>query len=237
MNRCYWDPGTGRIKAIKDTPDPALDRSWNYIDLPSSVADIAREQNEIRRSTAAFVKYDPVDGTINEVTFDPSSVDSPNIASCPRPLAERIVAGLEDSGSWVCGYDGSIRILKPAVGALRTIYTETKNFIGIRHQEEYSKDAVSIIISVDKDGVWEAKLISRWPVGAIELPSGELKFAITAIDDPALLLAVFSIPYSELLSQQKIKGKIENQKLQKGDVILFASVGAGMNINAFVYQM
>lgn len=34
-----------------------------------------------------------------------------------------------------------------------------------------------------------------------------------------------------------IKGKIENQKLQKGDVILFASVGAGMNINAFVYQM
>ena len=34
-----------------------------------------------------------------------------------------------------------------------------------------------------------------------------------------------------------IKGKIENQELQKGDVILFASVGAGMNINAFVYQM
>lgn len=34
-----------------------------------------------------------------------------------------------------------------------------------------------------------------------------------------------------------IKGKIENQELQKGDVILFASVGAGMNINAFVYQI
>ncbi|MDK2770671.1 MAG: ketoacyl-ACP synthase III [Flavobacterium sp.] len=34
-----------------------------------------------------------------------------------------------------------------------------------------------------------------------------------------------------------IKGKIENQKLNKGDVIIFASVGAGMNINAFVYQM
>ncbi len=34
-----------------------------------------------------------------------------------------------------------------------------------------------------------------------------------------------------------IKGKIENQELQKGDVILFASVGAGMNINAFIYQM
>ena len=33
-----------------------------------------------------------------------------------------------------------------------------------------------------------------------------------------------------------IRGKIENQKLHKGDVLLFASVGAGMNINAFVYR-
>ena len=34
-----------------------------------------------------------------------------------------------------------------------------------------------------------------------------------------------------------IKGEVENQELNKGDVLLFASVGAGMNINAFVYQM
>jgi 3-oxoacyl-[acyl-carrier-protein] synthase-3 len=34
-----------------------------------------------------------------------------------------------------------------------------------------------------------------------------------------------------------IKGEIENQSLNKGDIILFASVGAGMNINAIVYQM
>ncbi len=32
------------------------------------------------------------------------------------------------------------------------------------------------------------------------------------------------------------RGKIENQHLQKGDVIIFASVGAGMNINAMVYR-
>ncbi len=31
-------------------------------------------------------------------------------------------------------------------------------------------------------------------------------------------------------------GKIENQSIQKGDVVIFASVGAGMNINAFVYR-
>lgn len=33
-----------------------------------------------------------------------------------------------------------------------------------------------------------------------------------------------------------VKGEIKNQQLNKGDVILFASVGAGMNINAIVYK-
>lgn len=31
-------------------------------------------------------------------------------------------------------------------------------------------------------------------------------------------------------------GKIENQELNKGDVVMFASVGAGMNVNAIVYR-
>jgi 3-oxoacyl-(acyl-carrier-protein) synthase III len=33
-----------------------------------------------------------------------------------------------------------------------------------------------------------------------------------------------------------LKGKIENHEINKGDVIIFASVGAGMNVNAFVYR-
>ena len=33
-----------------------------------------------------------------------------------------------------------------------------------------------------------------------------------------------------------IHDKIENQKIDKGDVIIFASVGAGMNVNAIVYR-
>lgn len=32
-------------------------------------------------------------------------------------------------------------------------------------------------------------------------------------------------------------GQIKNQELNKGDVIIFASVGAGMNVNAIVYRM
>ncbi|KGO89295.1 3-oxoacyl-ACP synthase III family protein [Flavobacterium suncheonense] len=34
-----------------------------------------------------------------------------------------------------------------------------------------------------------------------------------------------------------VKGKIANQSIAKGDVILFASVGSGMNINAIVYRV
>jgi 3-oxoacyl-[acyl-carrier-protein] synthase-3 len=34
-----------------------------------------------------------------------------------------------------------------------------------------------------------------------------------------------------------MKGELENQTLAKGDIIVFASVGSGMNINAIVYQM
>ena len=34
-----------------------------------------------------------------------------------------------------------------------------------------------------------------------------------------------------------IKGKIKDQSINKGDIILFASVGSGMNINAIVYKM
>ncbi|TBW27404.1 3-oxoacyl-ACP synthase III family protein [Gramella sp. KN1008] len=34
-----------------------------------------------------------------------------------------------------------------------------------------------------------------------------------------------------------LRGKIENQTLNKGDIVMFASVGAGMNINAITYQI
>lgn len=33
-----------------------------------------------------------------------------------------------------------------------------------------------------------------------------------------------------------VRGQLENQQIEKGDVIIFASVGAGMNVNAIVYR-
>jgi 3-oxoacyl-[acyl-carrier-protein] synthase-3 len=34
-----------------------------------------------------------------------------------------------------------------------------------------------------------------------------------------------------------LKGKLDNHELKKGDIVVFASVGAGMNINSIVYRM
>ena len=34
-----------------------------------------------------------------------------------------------------------------------------------------------------------------------------------------------------------LKGELENHSIDKGDHIIFASVGAGMNINAIIYQV
>ncbi|MFC1798772.1 3-oxoacyl-[acyl-carrier-protein] synthase III C-terminal domain-containing protein, partial [Thermodesulfobacteriota bacterium] len=34
-----------------------------------------------------------------------------------------------------------------------------------------------------------------------------------------------------------LRGELDNHKLRSGDIVVFASVGAGMNINAMVYKM
>ena len=33
-----------------------------------------------------------------------------------------------------------------------------------------------------------------------------------------------------------LKGKLKDHEINKGDIIIFASVGAGMSINAMVYK-
>jgi 3-oxoacyl-[acyl-carrier-protein] synthase-3 len=34
-----------------------------------------------------------------------------------------------------------------------------------------------------------------------------------------------------------VNNQLDNQELNEGDILLFASVGAGMNVNAIVYKM
>lgn len=63
-----------------------------------------------------------------------------------------------------------------------------------------------------------------------EMPEGIMPMNIQKLGNSS----VATIP--TLLAMVK-KGEIENQTITKGDVILFASVGAGMNINAVTYKV
>ena len=62
------------------------------------------------------------------------------------------------------------------------------------------------------------------------VPEGIMPMSIQSLGNSS----VATIP---TLYDMITKGKMENQTLEKGDVILFASVGSGMNINAIVYKM
>ena len=64
----------------------------------------------------------------------------------------------------------------------------------------------------------------------LEMPPGIMPMSIHELGNSS----VATIP---TLYDSIVKGKIENQTIKKGDVILFASVGAGMNVNAIVYKM
>jgi len=63
-----------------------------------------------------------------------------------------------------------------------------------------------------------------------KMPEGIMPMSIHKLGNSS----VATIP---TLYDSMVKGEIENQELNKGDVILFASVGAGMNVNAIVYRM
>ena len=63
-----------------------------------------------------------------------------------------------------------------------------------------------------------------------EVPQGVMPMSISKLGNSS----VATIP---TLFDLVRHGKIENQEVQKGDVVIFASVGAGMNVNAMVYRI
>ncbi len=62
-----------------------------------------------------------------------------------------------------------------------------------------------------------------------KMPEGVMPMIITNLGNSS----VATIP---TLLDLLVNGKIEKQQIHKGDVLIFASVGAGMNVNAFVYR-
>ena len=63
----------------------------------------------------------------------------------------------------------------------------------------------------------------------MEMPDGIMPMTINKLGNSS----VATVP---TLYDMILKGKMNGHSINKGDIILFASVGAGMNINAIVYK-
>ncbi|RTY88514.1 3-oxoacyl-ACP synthase III family protein [Flavobacterium sp. GT3R68] len=90
-------------------------------------------------------------------------------------------------------------------------------------------DVKKILIHQANEKMDEAIIHRFYKLYDKPVPKGIMPMSITHLGNSSV--ATIPTLYDLLTS-----GKIENQELHKGDVIIFASVGAGMNINAFVYK-
>ena len=91
-------------------------------------------------------------------------------------------------------------------------------------------DVKKVLIHQANEKMDEAIIKRFYKLHNEDLPKGIMPMSIHKLGNSS----VATVP---TLYDSLIKGKIENQEIHKGDVILFASVGAGMNINAIVYRM
>ena len=91
-------------------------------------------------------------------------------------------------------------------------------------------DVKKILIHQANEKMDEAIIKRFYKLYNATLPEGIMPMSIHKLGNSS----VATVP---TLFDLIVNGKIENQELNKGDVIIFASVGAGMNINAFVYKV
>jgi 3-oxoacyl-[acyl-carrier-protein] synthase-3 len=91
-------------------------------------------------------------------------------------------------------------------------------------------DVKKILIHQANEKMDEAIVNRFYKLYKMETPAGIMPMSIHKLGNSS----VATVP---TLYDLIVNKEIEGQSLNKGDVILFASVGAGMNINAIVYKM
>ncbi|MGB0895916.1 MAG: 3-oxoacyl-ACP synthase III family protein [Flavobacteriaceae bacterium] len=95
--------------------------------------------------------------------------------------------------------------------------------------ETHIKDLKKIFIHQANEKMDEAIIERFYKLYDLDTPKNIMPMCINKLGNSS----VATIP---TLYDMVLKENYKEHKLNKGDVILFASVGAGMNINAFVYQ-
>jgi 3-oxoacyl-[acyl-carrier-protein] synthase-3 len=90
-------------------------------------------------------------------------------------------------------------------------------------------DIKKILIHQANEKMDEAIVKRFYKLHGMTMPKGIMPMSIN-------LLGNSSVATVPTLYDMILKGQLEGQEINKGDIIMFASVGAGMNINAIVYQ-
>ena len=90
-------------------------------------------------------------------------------------------------------------------------------------------DVKKILIHQANEKMDEAIIKRFYKLFDMTAPEGIMPMSINKLGNSS----VATVP---TLLDLIVKGKMEGQEINKGDVIILASVGAGMNINAIVYQ-
>jgi 3-oxoacyl-[acyl-carrier-protein] synthase-3 len=91
------------------------------------------------------------------------------------------------------------------------------------------KDVKKILIHQANEKMDEAIVQRFYKLHNIEMPEDIMPMTINKLGNSS----VATVP---TLYDLILKGELKGQQINKGDVIMFASVGAGMNINAIVYK-
>ena len=91
-------------------------------------------------------------------------------------------------------------------------------------------DVKKVLIHQANEKMDEAIIKRFYKLYKENLPEGIMPMSIHKLGNSS----VATVP---TLYDLIMNGKIENQEINKGDIIIFASVGAGMNINAIVYKV
>jgi 3-oxoacyl-[acyl-carrier-protein] synthase-3 len=92
------------------------------------------------------------------------------------------------------------------------------------------KDVKKILIHQANEKMDEAIVQRFYKLYDMEMPEGIMPMTINKLGNSS----VATVP---TLYDLILKGKMKNQEIKKNDIIIFASVGAGMNINAIVYEV
>ena len=91
-------------------------------------------------------------------------------------------------------------------------------------------DVKKILIHQANEKMDEAIVNRFYKLYDKKMPEGIMPMSINKLGNSS----VATIP---TLFDLLLSGKIENHEINAGDILIFASVGAGMNVNAFVYRM